>query len=78
MIFSGVPEGHLALAQAAVYLSLAPKSNALYTAYGEVLEDVQQDGSRSGAAAFAECGDGPDEKLGFGQRLNYAHDYEDK
>src|SRR5207248_11655448 len=40
--FLGAPEGHLALAQAAVYLSLAPKSNALYTAYGEVQEDVQQ------------------------------------
>src|SRR6267143_581982 len=37
--FLGAPEGHLALAQAAVYLSLAPKSNAVYTAYGEVLED---------------------------------------
>ena len=37
--FLGPPEGHLALAQAAVYLSLAPKSNALYTAYGEVQDD---------------------------------------
>src|SRR5258708_37398316 len=40
--FLGAPEGHLALAQAAVYLSLAPKSNALYTGYGEVLEDVHK------------------------------------
>src|SRR6202041_3788826 len=40
--FIGPPEGNLALAQAAVYLSLAPKSNALYTAYGEVMEDVQK------------------------------------
>src|SRR5271165_4100099 len=38
--FLGAPEGHLALAQAAVYLSLAPKSNALYTAAGEVRDDV--------------------------------------
>src|SRR5271166_3722784 len=35
--FLGSPEGNLALAQAVVYLSLAPKSNALYAAYGEVL-----------------------------------------
>jgi len=34
--------GSSALAQAAVYLSLAPKSNALYTGYGAVLEDVQK------------------------------------
>src|SRR5207244_9709506 len=39
--FIGPPEGYLALAQAAVYLSLAPKSNALYTAYGEALNDVR-------------------------------------
>jgi putative ATPase len=38
--FVGMPEGNLALAQAAVYLALAPKSNALYAAYGEVQRDV--------------------------------------
>src|SRR6202166_1913004 len=40
--FIGMPEGNLALAQAVVYLSVAPKSNALYTAYGEVQQDVEQ------------------------------------
>ena len=40
--FLGAPEGHLALAQAAVYLSLAPKSNALYVGYGDVMEDVRK------------------------------------
>src|SRR5205085_2062635 len=39
--FVGMPEGNLALAQAAVYLALAPKSNALYTAYGAVQQDVE-------------------------------------
>src|SRR6202044_950 len=39
--FIGPPGGYLALAQAAVYLSLAPKSNALYTGYGEVHKDLQ-------------------------------------
>ena len=39
--FVGVPEGNLALAQAAVYLALAPKSNALYIGYGEVENDLQ-------------------------------------
>lgn len=40
--FLGMPEGNLALAQAVVYLALAPKSNALYTAYGEVQADVER------------------------------------
>src|SRR5512136_3407240 len=40
--FIGMPEGNLALAQAVVYLSVAPKSNALYTAYGAVQQDVEQ------------------------------------
>jgi putative ATPase len=40
--FIGMPEGNLALAQAVVYLSVAPKSNALYTAYGSVQNDVEQ------------------------------------
>jgi putative ATPase len=40
--FLGRPEGDLALAQAVAYLSIAPKSNALYTAYNDVLRDVEQ------------------------------------
>jgi putative ATPase len=40
--FVGMPEGNLALAEAVVYMSLAPKSNALYTGYGEVAEDAQK------------------------------------
>ena len=40
--FIGMPEGNLALAQAAVYLATAPKSNALYTAYTDVQQDIQR------------------------------------
>src|SRR5207237_3523676 len=40
--FLGMPEGNLALAQAVVYLAVAPKSNALYEAYGAVQEDVER------------------------------------
>ena len=40
--FMGLPEGGLALAHAAVYLAIAPKSNALYTAYGAVKRDVER------------------------------------
>src|SRR5579872_2983354 len=39
--FVGPPEGNLALAQATVYLALAPKSNALYTGYGAVTKDLE-------------------------------------
>ena len=40
--FIGMPEGNLALAEAAVYLATAPKSNSLYTAYSQVQEEVTQ------------------------------------
>ena len=45
--FFGMPEGNLALAQAVVYLSVAPKSNALYTAYGAVQADVENTSAES-------------------------------
>jgi putative ATPase len=41
MEFLGSPEGDLALAEAVVYLALAPKSNSVYTAYGAVLKDIE-------------------------------------
>jgi len=40
--FIGLPEGKLALAQAAIYLACAPKSNSLYTAYAKVQQDVEK------------------------------------
>jgi len=39
--FLGMPEGGLALAEAVVYLALAPKSNALYAAYNQVRDDIE-------------------------------------
>ena len=52
--FVGVPEGNLALAQAAVYLALAPKSNALYTGYGDGAERFAGHRRRACAAASAQ------------------------
>src|ERR1700730_1562886 len=46
--FLGMPEGNLALAQAVVYLSIAPKSNALYTAYAEIQSDVERTAAEPG------------------------------
>ena len=76
--FLGAPEGHLALAQAAVYLSLAPKSNAVYTAYGEVLEDVQNTEADPVPLHLRNAPTGLMKNIGYGQGYQYAHDYEEK
>ena len=55
--FIGMPEGNTALAQAAIYLATAPKSNAVYAAYSEAAEDAQQRRRRAGAAAPAQRAD---------------------
>ena len=76
--FLGAPEGHLALAQAAVYLSLAPKSNALYTGYGEVLEDVQKTEADPVPLHLRNAPTGLMKNIGYGKGYQYAHNYEDK
>jgi len=76
--FLGMPEGALALAQAVAYLALAPKSNALYMAYGEVLEDVEKTSAepvplhiRNAVTKFMK-------QAGYGKGYQYAHDLESK
>jgi len=76
--FLGAPEGNLALAQAAVYLSLAPKSNALYTAYGEVLEDVHQTEAEPVPLHLRNAVTGLMKNIGYAQGYKYAHNFEDK
>jgi putative ATPase len=76
--FIGMPEGNLALAQAVVYLSVAPKSNALYTAYGAVLQDVEQTAADSVPLHLRNAPTGPMKGLGYGQGYKYAHDLEGK
>jgi putative ATPase len=76
--FLGAPEGHLALAQAAVYLSLAPKSNALYTAYGDVQEDVQKTEADPVPLHLRNAPTGLMKNLGYGKDYQYAHNYEEK
>jgi putative ATPase len=76
--FLGAPEGHLALAQAAVYLALAPKSNALYAAYGDVLEDVQKTEADPVPLHLRNAVTGLMKHIGYGQGYKYAHDFEDK
>jgi len=76
--FLGQPEGNLALAQAAVYLSLAPKSNALYTAFGAVREDVQKTEADPVPLHLRNAPTGLMKNLGYGKGYQYAHDYEEK
>jgi len=76
--FIGPPEGNLALAQAAVYLSLAPKSNALYTGYGEVREDLQRTIAEPVPLHLRNAVTGLMGNLGYGKDYQYAHDAEEK
>jgi len=76
--FIGPPEGYLALAQAAVYLSLAPKSNALYTAYGEVKQDVQNTEADPVPLHLRNAPTGLMKNVGYGQGYKYAHDFDEK
>src|SRR5450631_2096372 len=76
--FIGMPEGNLALAQAVVYLSLAPKSNALYTAYGAVQQDVEQTAAEPVPLHLRNAPTGLMKGLGYGQGYQYAHDLENK
>ncbi len=70
----GMPECELALAQVAVYLALAPKSNAIYTAYGAVKKEVAQ---RPNLQIPLQLRNAPTQLMreaGFGDGYRYAHD----
>jgi putative ATPase len=76
--FVGQPEGNLALAQAAVYLSLAPKSNALYTGYGEVVKDLENTRVEPVPLHLRNASTGLMKNLGYGKGYQYAHNEEEK
>lgn len=75
--FLGHPEGELALAQAAVYLATAPKSNALYSAYGEVRATIQKTGTLPVPLHLRNAPTGLMRDLGYGRDYRYAHDFQD-
>ena len=76
--FIGMPEGNLALAQAVVYLSVAPKSNALYRAYGDVQQDVEQTSADPVPLHLRNAPTALMKGLGYGRGYEYAHDVEGK
>src|SRR5579862_3832308 len=72
--FIGMPEGNLALAQAVVYLALAPKSNALYTAYGEVQADVERTAAEPVPLHLRNAPTRLMKGLGYGKGYRSAHE----
>jgi putative ATPase len=70
----GSPEGELAIAQAIVYMACAPKSNAVYKAYGAVRAFVEQDGSRPVPVRLRNAPTRLMKDLGYGDGYRYAHD----
>jgi len=76
--FLGMPEGGLALAEAVVYLALAPKSNALYTAYNQVRDDIENTAAEPVPLHLRNAPTGLMKSVGYGKGYQYAHDLESK
>ncbi len=78
MHFLGHPEGDLALAQAIVYLALAPKSNAVYTAYAAVQQDIHSTAAEPVPLHLRNAPTRLMKELDYGKNYQYAHDVEGK
>lgn len=72
----GSPEGELAIAQAVVYLASAPKSNAVYKAYNQVMADINSDPSYDVPEHLRNAPTQVAKELGHGKDYRYAHDEE--
>jgi putative ATPase len=70
----GPPEGELGLAQAAVYLATAPKSNALYVAMGAARSEIDKTGARPVPLHFRNAPTGLMKAIGYGAEYQYDHD----
>ena len=73
----GTPEGELALAELVVYLACAPKSNAVYVAMGEAMQDVERFGTLDVPLRFRNAPTRLMKNLGYGSGYRYAHDEPD-
>jgi putative ATPase len=76
--FLGSPEGDLALAEAVVYLALAPKSNSVYTAYGAVQQDIETTRQEPVPLHLRNAPTRLMKELDYGAGYRYAHDEEGK
>ena len=75
--FLGHPEGELALAQAAVYLATAPKSNRAYRAYGKIQEAIKNSGALPVPLHIRNAPTELMKTLGYAKDYKYAHDYQE-
>ncbi|MFP4668017.1 MAG: replication-associated recombination protein A [Desulfobacterales bacterium] len=73
--FLGSPEGDLSLAQTAVYLATAPKSNSIYTAWGRARQTAEKSGSLPVPHHIRNAPTQLMQNLGYGKGYKYAHDY---
>ncbi len=74
--FIGMPEGNTALAQAAIYLALAPKSNAVYVAYGKAKKDALETETQPVPLHLRNAPTRLMRELGYGKGYKYAHDFD--
>lgn len=70
----GSPEGELALAKAVLYLACAPKSNAVYKAFGKAMQDAKAEGSIEVPLHLRNAPTKLMKNLGYGKTYRYAHD----
>jgi putative ATPase len=75
--FLGSPEGELALAQAAIYLATAPKSDAVYKAFNQVQEDIQKTQALPVPMHIRNAPTQLMKNLGYGKDYKYPHDFPD-
>jgi len=73
--FIGVPEGNLALAEAAVYLATAPKSNSLYTAYSGIQNEVKHGKNELVPLHLRNAVTKLMQDVGYGKGYKYAHNF---
>jgi putative ATPase len=74
--FIGLPEGNLALAEAAVYMAAAPKSNSLYKGYSAVQKEIRNGANEPVPLHLRNAVTGLMKELGYGKGYKYAHDFE--
>jgi putative ATPase len=75
--FIGMPEGRIPLAEAAVYLATAPKSNSAYAALGRAMEDVRSNRNEPVPLHLRNAVTGLMKRMDYGKGYKYAHDYEE-
>jgi len=76
--FIGMPEAGVALAQLATYLAAAPKSNAVYVAYGNAVHEVRQGDNPPVPLQIRNAPTRLMEELGYGRGYQYAHDFDEQ